>query len=740
MSSKSEVEKSVEELEKEITCAICGEHYTDPRVLPCCHYYCKQCVFKLAIRTGLSRPFSCPECRVDTLLPQNTVDNLPVAFFINRMQDLFSRLKQAQSKVENQCGVCSGGSKVTAYCRTCIQFICEDCVKAHQRIKIFLSHKVTSLDSLTEVEACKLLTEAQSPVQVCGNHDQPMSLYCFDCAVLICRDCTINDHFNHNHKFVKKAALEAKEFLASKLSSLQNLAKSFSESAAKIQSLKLDIEKHGNILDGKIRASFRELQQILVEHEQELLNESSLQINKKLECLESQETSIAQSMSVVLGVIDYTEHCLQHCTDNEVMTLRDEIQVRIDKTVKEQRRNDTDLEPAEEMNLTVDICSAQDLKLHIQSKAVIKSLLVDPLQCTVVGSGFRFAEVGKLAEFNITTRLSNGKHTKQKSTISCHLKPPASGSIIECKIAQLNLGEYVVQYLPTVRGPNYLNVKVNGQEIADSPLHVCAYVPPTDLNEPISITTNINVPHGIAVNSAGDIIVTEWNGGVLTFDKSGKKLTQKSIKKSDYNFDRLTGVGVDRRDNVYVVDRTNRIFKFSEKMDFIKSIKHKSTSSNLSGIAVSCDQVFVSDRNMNSISVYSHELIYIKQIHSHNIITSRQSGIFDLSVDHHGNLYLSHYGNGHVQVVSTEGELLHHFATDGGDKFQPRGISVTGEFVYVANETDHKLCVFSLDGEPVASFGKWGTGKGEFYSPSGVCVRDSYVYVCDRFNNRVQVF
>ena len=31
------VEKSVEDLEKEITCAICHDHYTEPKVLPCPH-------------------------------------------------------------------------------------------------------------------------------------------------------------------------------------------------------------------------------------------------------------------------------------------------------------------------------------------------------------------------------------------------------------------------------------------------------------------------------------------------------------------------------------------------------------------------------------------------------------------------------------------------------------------------------------------------------------------------------
>ncbi len=60
--------KTLKELEKEITCSVCQEHYTEPKVLPCLHYYCKECVLRLALRTASNKPFSCPECRKETTL------------------------------------------------------------------------------------------------------------------------------------------------------------------------------------------------------------------------------------------------------------------------------------------------------------------------------------------------------------------------------------------------------------------------------------------------------------------------------------------------------------------------------------------------------------------------------------------------------------------------------------------------------------------------------------------------
>ena len=44
----------VKDLEKEIICHSCQDHYIDPKVLPCLHYYCKQCIYRLALRTNHS--------------------------------------------------------------------------------------------------------------------------------------------------------------------------------------------------------------------------------------------------------------------------------------------------------------------------------------------------------------------------------------------------------------------------------------------------------------------------------------------------------------------------------------------------------------------------------------------------------------------------------------------------------------------------------------------------------------
>ena len=102
----SESLKGIRDLEKEITCPICQDHFQEPKILPCCHYYCKGCIQKLALRAGANQPFPCPECRSDTLLPGNDPNQLPTAFFVNRTKELHTNVEKAKGKIEAYCELC----------------------------------------------------------------------------------------------------------------------------------------------------------------------------------------------------------------------------------------------------------------------------------------------------------------------------------------------------------------------------------------------------------------------------------------------------------------------------------------------------------------------------------------------------------------------------------------------------------------------------------------------------------
>ena len=52
----------LQKLDDELTCPVCTDHFKEPKVLPCLHYYCKTCIADL-IKRAEGRPFNCPQCR-----------------------------------------------------------------------------------------------------------------------------------------------------------------------------------------------------------------------------------------------------------------------------------------------------------------------------------------------------------------------------------------------------------------------------------------------------------------------------------------------------------------------------------------------------------------------------------------------------------------------------------------------------------------------------------------------------
>ena len=176
MASPDPREKPLEELEKEITCAVCHGFYQKAKLLPCNHYYCSTCIEKMAARSR-GGPFDCPECRKETSLPAGGVAGLQPAFFVERIKDLHGKMARAEGKVEALCEQCAG-EKSVAFCRQCAEFICGNCSRSHTKMKVFSGHVVASLEDLKK-GGVKNIPLKESPAAACADHGEPMIFFFF---------------------------------------------------------------------------------------------------------------------------------------------------------------------------------------------------------------------------------------------------------------------------------------------------------------------------------------------------------------------------------------------------------------------------------------------------------------------------------------------------------------------------------------------------------------------------------
>ncbi len=612
--TENDMKKTIEQLKKEVTCNICQNYYTDPKVLPCCHYYCKECINDSSSGSGVEKIFSCPDCSKDVIIPKN-LDHLQTAVFIPRMIEVHTKLEKAHSKVQAKCEMCSG-SKLKAFCKECGQFICTECSKRHQKMKISADHKIISLAEFKEGGARDVI-KMESSHQDCKDHKEPMKIYCFDCNCLICRDCTVIDHVGHNFEFCNKSAQDAKKKILQSLHPLRDSKVHLSRAMDEIKTTKSAIKHQDDILAQFVEDAFGELVAIVLKRKQELLVSARERCTCKLENLSEQKKSLSVFLSSARSVIRFVERYVWHSTDDEIMYLQHDVLKRIAREVEEHLMEENNLEPVEEVDIGVAVSLDEDFKHLCQIKAVLTTLPVDPSRCEVTGDGTMKAEVNKPSDFLLLTKLYNSSPSRQMCAVDCQLKSLGNGSIIKCEIYRIKSSEYRIQYTPVIPGEHELVVTVNGVNVSGSPFPVSVTTArePTQLGYPTQVIEGFNLPYGVTVNSSGEIIITEIKGGIVVFDRKGNKI--KSMDLSDHNISKPTGVAVDESGGLYIADHEKcRIVKLGRELDVITTNITK-PDSKLFGVAVVGEEVMVCDSKNDCIMVYTKELEYVRQIASY---------------------------------------------------------------------------------------------------------------------------
>ena len=707
-----EVEKSLLSLEKEITCAVCHDHYQQPKVLPCLHFYCKECILQLALRAGSDQPFPCPECRKEASLPEGNVDNLQTAVFINRLKDQYTQLEKALSK-EVKCEMCSTSEAIAeAFCRECNSFVCKECIELHQKIKVFLGHKIMSLDEVKKVEVKDLLTK--TPMKTCQVHLKSLKMFCYSCNQLICRDCTITEHRDHKFEFNHVAAVNKKKYLLDNLEPLREMEAHLSGAVEEIKRAQLQLEAQAVSVADNINTSFEELHMILERRKQQLLEEARREVSDKMADFKGQEENMSIASAEVRSIIDYTEQCVRHCSDDEVMCMHAEIGNRIKQEVEVHSQPGRIIPPVEQVGVGVEVRCAEALEQFCQ--AITKIVEYPVIKVNKVVS---IAEINKISEVGVSIFP-----TKPDTQVDCHLNSLCNGSLTKCNVKEIGAGKYHIQYTPTVRWRHELSISVDGQPVAGSPFPVLVCSPPTLLDEPVKVWDCFKKPRGITVNSVGEIIVAESEGDIVVMDRDGTRL--RTINSSKHHFKYLRGVAVDNDDNIYFTDGTNRIFKSNKNCSEVEVHRVEQVKGpGHHDVAVVGDEVMVTELgNESVIMVYDRELKYVRQI-----VGVNKNAVRGLSPDSNQNVYVCDHKNSSIQVYSKDGELLRSFGCDenGVKRLKsPWGVCVAGQYVYVTEKGIRMIVVFTTEGDYVTSFGD--------YCSYHACVdQDGFVYVggCD---------
>ena len=207
------------ELEENLECDVCLEVLKDPRTLPCCHSFCKDCLEGVvqtcrdtAPQGQPIREIPCPKCRATFSLDSNKhVADMPRNHFICNLVKVTAVLDRG---IGVPCSHNCNQSYSVARCVTCEKFLCRECLTIHNSYRGHNGHSVLTMEELSKPENQQKIKGKM----YCHEHSNMiLKVYCETCDELICKDCMDFKHIKQGHScfLVKDVANNYKELLAS---------------------------------------------------------------------------------------------------------------------------------------------------------------------------------------------------------------------------------------------------------------------------------------------------------------------------------------------------------------------------------------------------------------------------------------------------------------------------------------------------------------------------------------------
>ena len=208
-------------------------------------------------------------------------------------------------------------------------------------------------------------------------------------------------------------------------------------------------------------------------------------------------------------------------------------------------------------------------------------------------------------------------------------------------------------------------------------------------------------------------------------------------------------VAVDKQDNLYVVDMTGRVQKFSSNGVFLLSWQMPQTDlGKPKGMGHDLDgNIFVVEPHYQRVNLFSPEGKLLVQWGKHGTNAGEFMMPRAVVVNSRGDVFVSEYGMvERVQKFAPRGEkFLGLFGRPGngpGEFNRAEGLGVDAQDrLYVADSCNHRIQVFTSDGKFLRTYGRAGKAKGELSYPYDICVDEAgRQYVCEFGNSRIQVF
>ncbi|XP_054722067.1 E3 ubiquitin-protein ligase TRIM71-like [Uloborus diversus] len=752
-------------------CPRCNENTIDSSLVPCLHAFCKHCLAQLSNnrvwnRTFLTECVVCPVCHKNGFLPKDCgLETMSQSVLLSTILGLVDDFSAYAPKISNEsnalCTSCDEGNKTVAKCKDCNEVLCENCVRAHQRVRLTKDHLIDTLP-VDYVDYFQLPTNSLQlpckPSSFCDIHpSKVLRLYCEMCREPMCNDCTVESkHTGHSVSYLQDAVGDSRQNYICILEEAKNNLRTIEESIQTNQSLADDVELKIQNVAAEIRTTVRRHMSALEERERDLLRQLEKIRQVKGRSLLMQIKDLKLLLKDVSQIIEFIQRVLD--TGNDIDILKAEEKCIQEMNELRQRRNK--MQPNEDDNI---IFTQPDSALlsAISSLGFLSTSGFGP-NSVAAGEGLQQALCGHQSTFLVQIKDYLGELQVVGGDALCAGVQAPDGTSVNAHVIDRQNGTYAVCYIPEVVGQHTISVLLRGMHVQQSPFHVNVRMGRNYSQVGKMLFSfggegdsdgKLCRPWGVCSDRSGNIIVADRsNNRVQIFSMDGTfKLKFGSPGSRPGQFDRPAGVTTDHLGRIIVADKDNhRIQIFDSEGNFLLKFGERGSKNGQFNypwdVAVNAEgQILVSDTRNHRLQLFASDGTFINKYGFDGGLWKQFDSPRGVTFTSDGHMVVTDFNNHRILVVHPNFQSARFLGQEGsnnGQFLRPQGVAVDPEgHIIVADSRNHRIQIFHPNGHFLCKFGTPGTGPGQMDRPSGVCISpEGYIIIVDFGNNRVQVF
>ncbi|XP_035264124.1 tripartite motif-containing protein 45 [Anguilla anguilla] len=463
-----------------VVCRVCKHFYRDPKILPCLHSFCAECIrllepFSVSVVNGKddsgqhspllrdqqSVTVLCPECDSEVDLPPAGVDGLTTDHLA--LDEVFQETVLSANH-ELVCDLCSEGN-AEKRCAVCSANLCEFCCQAHRRQKKTSSHSVQRLRDL------KAQGRLSRPV-LCPTHPgEELQLFCESCDLALCRQCAAAAHRDHQCGYARELVGRHGDRIRQLLRGVHPRLRRLEEAARGVERSQGALQARADAVAQQVERFCGAYLRAVQEHCQALLQQVEAVRAHRRAQLHLQRAQLDQALADARAGVEFAERLLTCGTELEILTAKGVVSRRLALLADDGRGLNAAAVAPDDGNLCFLPQERAGEVGGYPMFGVVLAKTVDPSKCLIHGEGLQRGREGQRGEFTLLCRDSAGEPMGRggEAVLVSIVHKDKKECVVEATVADNGDGSYGVSYVPAEPGPYSVWVCVKAQHVKGSP-------------------------------------------------------------------------------------------------------------------------------------------------------------------------------------------------------------------------------------------------------------------------------